>query len=209
MSQAASNGMSDAVSAAGGEKLAADMVVFQSVADELRAKKCNSAKFEDRCHWVQQVAAELFGVAPAWTAFYRETLGVDGIAHSIFADPHEYRQYEATESHCKVLEMLTVLRSRDLPECDPSEVLRMITVRIPKSLHDRICKEANELDVSVNKLCISRLLQKVETSMLPVSAKKRRGRRPGAQYHKMPSNELQASLLAVVAPGCETASSTR
>lgn len=167
-----------------GEKLAADMIVFKSVADELRAKSCQSEKFEDRCHWVQQVAAELFGVAPTWTAFYRETLGVDGVAHRIFAKAEYYRNYEDSECHLKVLEMLTVLRSKDLTDCDPTETQRMITVRIPKSLHDRICEEANELNVSVNKLAITRLLQRVDLAMLPSSGQKRRGRKPGALYRK-------------------------
>lgn len=186
--------------AATGEKLAADMIVFQSVADELRAKNCQSTKFEDRCHWVQQVAAELFGVAPTWTAFYRETLGVDGVAHRIFTDAEEFRSYECCESHTKVLEMLTVLRSRDLSDCDPNETQKMITVRIPKSLHDRICEEANELDVSVNKLAITRLLQRVDMSMLPSSAQKRRGRRPGADYHKQSVVELAVAQEMAVSP---------
>ena len=186
--------------AAAGEKLAADMVVFQSVADELRAKSCQSTKFEDRCHWVQQVAAELFGVAPTWTAFYRETLGVDGVAHRIFADAEEFRSYECCECHTKVLEMLTVLRSRDLSDCDPNETQKMITVRIPKSLHDRICEEANELDVSVNKLAITRLLQRVDMSMLPSSAQKRRGRRPGADYHKPSATEVAVTQEMAVSP---------
>jgi hypothetical protein len=190
---------------AAGEKLAADMVVFQSVADELRAKKCNSGKFEDRCHWVQQVAAELFGVAPTWTAFYRETLGIDGVAHRIFSDPSEYRDYECSDCHCKVLEMLTVLRSRDLPDCDPNETQKMITVRIPKSLHDRICKDANELDVSVNKLAITLLLQKVDLSMLPSSGQKRRGRRPGALYHKQVASSVAVAPVASVPSAFEVA----
>jgi len=210
MSHDFSNGLSNGASleslstevssVASGEKLAADMVVFQGVADELRAKKCQSAKFEDRCHWVQQVAAELFGVAPTWTAFYRETLGVDGVAHRIFCEAEEYRSYECSESHTKVLEMLTVLRSRDLSDCDPNETQKMITVRIPKSLHDRICEEANELDVSVNKLAITRLLQRVDMSMLPSSAQKRRGRRPGAEYHKQPVCEVASVQEPVASP---------
>lgn len=167
-----------------GERMAAEMKVFQSVAEELRGKHCASKVFEDRCHWVQQVAAELFGVAPTWTAFFRETLGVDGVAHQVFPDASEYRKYEASETHSKLLEMLTVLRSRDLPDCDPSEPQRMITVRIPKSLHDSLCKESNDLKVSMNKLCITRLLQRVDSSMLPSSTQKPRGRRPGAEYHK-------------------------
>lgn len=167
-----------------GERLAAEMKVFQGVAEELRGKRCASTGFEDRCHWVHQVAAELFGVAPTWTAFFRETLGVDGVAHQVFSDSSEYRKYEASETHSKLLEMLTVLRSRDLPDCDPSEPQRMITVRIPKSLHDSLCEESNVLKVSMNKLCITRLLQRVDMSMLPTSTQKRRGRRPGAEYHK-------------------------
>ena len=205
MSQELSNGMPQAAcpgpqarkisGSALGERLAADMVVFKSVAQELRAKVCQSERFEDRCHWVQQVAAELFGVAPTWTAFYRETLGVDGVAHRIFADAQDYRNYEDSECHTKVLEMLTVLRSRDLADCDPTETQRMITVRIPKSLHDRICAEANELDVSVNKLAITRLLQRVDLAMLPTSNQKRRGRKPGALYHKTVANQSVVSSV--------------
>jgi hypothetical protein len=188
----------DKAGVAAGEKLAADMIVFNSVAQELRAKNCQSSKFEDRCHWVQQVAAELFGVAPTWTAFYRETLGVDGVAHRIFCESEEYRNYESSDCHSKVLEMLTVLRCKDVSDCDPTEVQKMITIRIPKSLHDRICAEANELDVSVNKLAITRLLQRVDLTMLPLSSQKRRGRRPGAAYHK------QAAEQAVVAQGTQS-----
>lgn len=68
----------------------------------------------------------------------------------------------------------------------------MITVRIPKSLHDRICEEANELNVSVNKLAITRLLQRVDLAMLPSSGQKRRGRKPGALYNKAAACEPAA-----------------
>ncbi len=163
-----------------GERLAAEMKVFNSVAEELRRKLDSSLSAERKRRFVFDIATELFGVAPTWTAFYRETLGGTGIARSLFNDADEAREYECSEEHFKVLEMLTVLRSRDLPENDPHEPQRMITVRIPKSLHDAICEEANELAVSVNKLCISRLLQKVDPAMIPSSSQKRRGRRPGS-----------------------------
>jgi hypothetical protein len=76
--------------------------------------------------------------------------------------------------------MLTTLRSRDLPENDPTEPQRMITIRLPMTLHNAICSEANELEVSVNKLCISRMLQQLDDRMIPACKNKRRGRRPGA-----------------------------
>jgi hypothetical protein len=163
-----------------GEKLAAEMGVFNTVATELKAKRVPSLSSEAKRRLVFETATELFGVAPTWTAFYREVLGGDGISRALFEGADETREYESSDEHTKVLEMLTVLRSRDLPENDPHEQQRMITVRIPKSLHDAICDEANMLEVSVNKLCISRLLQKVDPAMIPSSAQKRRGRRPGS-----------------------------
>jgi predicted HicB family RNase H-like nuclease len=172
-----------------GEKLAAEMKVFNDVATELRAKRNASLSAADRRKLVVETATELFGVAPTWTAFYRETIGADGVARALFDDMEEAHEYECSDEHSKVMEMLTVLRSRDLPENDPHEPQRMITVRIPKSLHDSICQEANKLAVSVNKLCISRMLQKVDLAMIPSSSQKRRGRRPGSAGSSKPAAE--------------------
>ncbi len=169
-----------------GEKLAAEMAVYNQVAEELKSKRNLNLPAHLRRKQVVEIASELFGVAPTWTAFYRETLGTDGVVRALFADPEEMREYDCSEEHSRVLEMLTVLRSRDLPENDPHEPQRMITVRIPKSLHDAICDEANQLAVSVNKLCISRLLQRVDRAMIPSSSQKRRGRRPGAAGNTKP-----------------------
>lgn len=180
-----------------GEKLAAEMKAFNAVAAELRAKRNVSLPGQEKRRVAYETAVELFGVAPTWTAFYRETLGGDGVSRALFADADEIRDFECSEEHSKILEMLTVLRSRDLPENDPHEPQRMITVRIPKSLHDSICDEANELAVSVNKLCISRLLQKVDPSMIPSSSQKRRGRRPGSAGSR--NTEDEGTLPAAAA----------
>ncbi|MFO0012286.1 MAG: hypothetical protein ACK553_06055 [Planctomycetota bacterium] len=171
-----------------GEKLAAEMKVFEQVAAELCGKRNPEAPHDARCSQVLREASELFGVAPTWTAFYRATLGVGGCIRHLFPTPEEMHAYECSDAHEKVLEMLTVLRSRDVPECDPCEPQRMITVRIPKSLHDSICAEANDLEVSVNKLCVTRMLQRIDRQLIPTSSQKRRGRRPGAEYSKTANN---------------------
>lgn len=167
-----------------GEKLAAEMKVFSRVLEELMSTLDSGASYEDRVRFVMQSAAELFGVAPTWTAFYRAVLGGEGVLRKAITAGDEATQFECSDEHSKLLTMLTTLRSRDLPENDPFEPQRMITVRIPKSLHDAICHEANELAVSVNKLCISRLLQRVDKTMIPSSNQKRRGRRPGSGSNK-------------------------
>lgn len=192
-SKAASTRIRDKAADEAGEKLAAEMKVFHSVADELKAKRDISHSTEMKRKLVFETATELFGVAPTWTAFYRETLGGGGIARALFVSSEEAREYECSDEHSKVLEMLTILRSRDLPENDPHEQQRMITVRIPKSLHDAICEEANELAVSVNKLCISKLLQKVDSALIPSSSQKRRGRRPGSAGAKLATMKDVAS----------------
>lgn len=163
-----------------GEKLAAEMKEFDRVACELLAALNCESSFEERVEHVMKTAADLFGLAPTWTAFYRAVLGGDGVMRKAIVAGEEAAQFECSAEHSKLLTMLTTLRSRDLPENDPFEPQRMITVRIPKSLHDAICDEANALAVSVNKLCISRLLQRVDKTMIPSSSQKRRGRRPGS-----------------------------
>ncbi len=173
-----------------GEKLAAEMAVFASVVSELRSKIDASCSFEDRCKNVVSMASELFGVAPTWTAFYREVLGANGIARFFFSDMDDRQAYEASDSHSQIFEMLTALRSRDLPENDPTEPQRMITIRLPMTLHNAICDKANELEVSVNKLCISRMLQQLDDRMIPACKNKRRGRRPGAGPTIKPSADI-------------------
>ena len=178
-----------------GAKLAAEMKIFNELACSLREKLVTTGALSERGASMVSIATELFGVAPTWTAFYREVLGAEGLMRTAVCDDDEYSEFECCDDHNKLLEMLTALRSRDLPENDPHEAQRMITVRIPKSLHDSICNEANRLAVSVNKLCISRLLQKVDRNMIPTSAQKRRGRRPGSAAGKKLSARTESEVV--------------
>ena len=171
-----------AVSRAAAEKLANDMAIFQSIVTEVQGKIRSSEAFENRCKQVVDCVAEFFGAAPTWTAFYREALGKEGIVSKVFPDQQGCNAFMESPEYFQVLEMLTALRARNLPENDPTEAQRMITIRLPMSLHDSVCREANELKISVNSLCITRMLQPLVAEMLPMSEKKRRGRRPGSVY---------------------------
>ncbi len=165
-----------------GARLAAEMKVFDQVAKELRECLDENASFEERVSGIMKAAVDLFGVAPTWTAFYREVLGAKGVIRQGICAGDEMLAFECSSEHKELLKMLTTLRSRDdLLENDPFEAQRMITVRIPKSLHDAICDEAEACGISVNRLCISRLLQPVDRTLVPTSGQKRRGRRPRNQ----------------------------
>lgn len=175
-----------------GEKLAAELKIFEGVVADVRKKLDSSLGFDRRCQQVVEFSAELFGVAPTWVAFFREVLGKGGIMQSLIGE-EERKAYMESEQHFQILEMLTTLRSRDLPENDPSESQKMITVRIPACVHDYICDEANALEISVNRLCISRLLQRPDERMIPASQQKRRGRRPGSANNSVSLSSIAPS----------------
>ena len=98
--------------------------------------------------------------------------------HELFQTNDDFGAFLRTEQHHQIQLMLTALRSRDLPENDPNDPQRMITVRLPKSLHEAMCDEAIRLNISVNRLCISRMLQLLDPKMIPETNSKPRGRKP-------------------------------
>ena len=51
----------------------------------------------------------------------------------------------------------------------------MVTVRIPRSLHEALRVEAHEHCTSMNKLCISKLLQFIDKEMVPTETSRRAG----------------------------------
>ncbi len=174
------------------ERLAEEMRVFNRVLDELRAKLNLTATKDERSRQVTHFATELFGVAPTWAAFYRAVVGMEGVIWTLFPDVESRTEFEESDAYGQILEMLTALRSRDLPENDPTEPQRMVTIRMPKSLYDVLCDESNHLKISVNKLCISRITQRLAPEVVPVTEKKRRGRRPGSAGQEPAPTEKHA-----------------
>lgn len=159
-------------------KLASDLKKFDEVAAGVRGRLVPATAFEERCQQAFDVANDLFGNAPTWICFYRELLGGSGLVHTLFDNATDFGNFLRTEQYHQIQMMLTALRSRDLPENDPNDPQRMITVRLPKSLHEAMCEEAGRLNISVNRLCISRMLQLLDPKMIPETTSKPRGRKP-------------------------------
>lgn len=183
------------------KRLAVELANFEMMAKEARQKLVPAEEVGARAVQVYEVAQQLFAAAPTWMAFYREILSLSGVAHELFAKD-EMRQFEATPEFNEIQKMITVLRAGSLPENDPMESLRMITVRLPLSLHEALCKEAENRGVSVNQLCISRLLASIADEYLPTSSKGRRGRRPGPQGPRRDRN-LRSEQPSIVEQAIE------
>lgn len=159
-------------------RMALELAQFNKVAANLRAGLKPAENFEQRCQQAFDVANDLFTNAPTWVCFYRELMGGSGLINILFSDFNDYGAFLRTEQYHQIQMMLTALRSRDLPENDPNDPQRMITVRLPKSLHEAMCDEALRLNISVNRLCISRMLQLLDPKMIPETQSKPRGRKP-------------------------------
>jgi predicted HicB family RNase H-like nuclease len=115
-----------------------------------------------------QAATELFDRKPDWVTFYREIMGVDGIVRKLYPTADALANFEQTEEFTKIQQMLARLRSgTKADDKDSKEPTRVITVRLPKSLHDTLKAEAHNHHTSMNQLCIAKLLQMVDDELIP------------------------------------------
>ena len=123
---------------------------------------------EDRKHTAQRIANEMFHQQPDWITFFREVLGVDGLLRKLFAGPEELAAFEKTPEYAEIQLLLARLRERTGAAADGKEPTRVITVRLPKSLHEALKTEAHDRKTSMNQLCISKLLKVIDAEMAAV-----------------------------------------
>jgi len=121
----------------------------------------------DKSQEVFGVAQGLFRRTSDWVTFFREILGVNGVARRTFSTTEEYALFEKTAEYEEILQMIAKLRQRRSVRGDTEEPTRVITVRMPKSLHELLRAEAYDRQTSMNKLCISKLLQVIDDVMIP------------------------------------------
>jgi predicted HicB family RNase H-like nuclease len=121
----------------------------------------------DRVEAIMQRAADLYQHAPDWTTFFREILGIDGLVRKSFPNPDQLAAFEQTEVYAQLQQMLAKLREKKEDPNSELEPTRVITVRLPKSLHELLKAEAHGRRTSMNKLCISKLLQMIDNELVP------------------------------------------
>lgn len=152
-----------------------------------------SLPVQQRGREVLRLAQEAFAKTGSWVVFYREMLGAEGIVRSLFTTSEQMREFEDSKEFAELQEMIAAMRSQDSSKGDATEPERMITIRLPKSLHDALRIEAEEMNLSINKLCISKLLQRIEGRFIPIQQGRRRGRRPGPQGPRKKTTTEQVS----------------
>ncbi len=122
---------------------------------------------QEKYREVLQVAENLYRQTPDWVTFFREVLGIDGAIRKRFPAFEALAAFEKSEEFERIQKMLVKLREKRTSSDPESEPTRVITVRLPKSMHEYLRTEAHDLRTSMNKLCISKLLQVIGEDMIP------------------------------------------
>ncbi len=115
----------------------------------------------DRKQEAYRIAVALYQQTPDWVTFFREILGIGGVVRRLFPEDKSLLEFENTPEHAEIQLMLARLRQKS-NRGETQEPTRVITVRLPKSLHETLQAEAHLHQTSMNKLCISKLLQVIE-----------------------------------------------
>lgn len=122
---------------------------------------------EQKYQEVLQVAESLYRRNPDWVTFFREVLGIEGIARKSFPSLEQLTAFEKSAEFDAIQQMVVKLREKRIAADAESEPTRVITVRLPKSMHEYLRTEAHDLHTSMNKLCISKLLQVIGEDKIP------------------------------------------
>ncbi|MGY8767117.1 MAG: toxin-antitoxin system HicB family antitoxin [Pirellulales bacterium] len=127
----------------------------------------SAATVAEKKQEIVRIARELFRQSPDWVTFFREVLGAEGVVRRLFTAPEALDEFEKSAEYGEIQLMIAKLRERSNVQAESKEPTRVITVRLPKSLHESLRVEAHSRRTSMNKLCISKLLQVIDNSMIP------------------------------------------
>ena len=155
---------------------------------------------------VLQTAEARYRQSPDWVTFFREVLGVEGVVRKAFPTFDELTAFEQSEQYEKIQKLLVKLREKRPSADTESEPTRVITVRLPKSMHESLRTEAHDLRTSMNKLCISKLLQVIDEEMIP---NERAGSTSGSGGASGTSSWRKSSTLKTVNPAMERSAPRR
>ncbi len=136
------------------------------------------ARFDEHVKKVRTTLEEGPNGRTDWVAFYREILGVGGLLDELFGTGKQRKLFEETEEYRMIQKMVAKLRETSkLARDNGDESTRVITVRLPESLHEALLSESHQHQTSMNQLCISKLLQVIAADLVPSDLKRRNNER--------------------------------
>lgn len=155
---------------------------------------------EEKRRAAMEAAHQLFMMGPDWLTFFRRTMGIDGTVRRLFPTQEEFVAFERTEEYNQIQQMVAALRALKKNPSQTAEPTRVITVRLPKSVHEALRAEANDHDISMNWLCIAKLLQAFQDDNLPTPPGPVRKKPTGSPQIKVVSNSTTEQSPYPVGP---------
>src|SRR6185436_17332332 len=110
----------------------------------------NGVTVADKRREAYRIANDLYERNPDWVTFYREVLGVGGVARKLFTSNDEMADFEQSKEFNEIQQMVARLRVQGGEANPDKEPTRVITVRLPKSLHESLKGEATARNTSMN-----------------------------------------------------------
>lgn len=123
---------------------------------------------EEKAERLLRIAREDFALKPKWGAFYAKYLGALSESRQVFTIA-EWSAFRTTPAYTELRRMVAELH-KDKPDVDVPRS-RMVTVRMPAELHTALFEEAHQLRTSLNKLCVSKLMQAIDPELVPTNSK--------------------------------------
>jgi predicted HicB family RNase H-like nuclease len=120
---------------------------------------------DDRIQIIQKKARELYDAKQNWAVYFREILGTTGLVHKLYPEGRSLAEFEKTDEYMGLQDMLNKLRNINGQSSKAEdEGTRVITVRLPSCVHEALKNEAHQRNTSMNQLCISKLLARIEAA---------------------------------------------
>lgn len=115
---------------------------------------------------VLKAAQQLFDTRPQWPVFHAKVFGPNGLVRQTFSDPYSAEEFAGSDEYRELKRMLADLRTHVV-----GGYHRTITVRMPPELHETLRREAALHGVSMNGLCLAKLLESPNEDLLKVIAR--------------------------------------
>ena len=125
---------------------------------------------DSRAEQVLSVAKKLFNTKPDWLTFFRDVLGLGGEIRTVFKTPFELWEFEMSSQYVAIESMLAELLKAGPPVSTYRDQQRVITVRLPASMHSYLQAEAHLNQTSMNHLCVAKLARMYTGGMEPKAA---------------------------------------
>ena len=125
--------------------------------------------FANRAQRLLNEATAIFLKCDNWLDYFRQVLDFDGIIYEEFKLPSDRCQFWETRQGWIIQRQLAKLfaqyeHARAVAVDEPT---RVITVRLPKSMHHWLKDDAHDSHVSLNQFCIAKLLRICPPVLLP------------------------------------------